>query len=83
MDRYTCEETFRRLDDYLDRELPAAETERVQRHLETCAWCAREFRFEASVLSQVREKVGRLSAPPDLMARVSLALQQEESGGPD
>jgi len=78
MDRYTCEETFRRLDDFLDRELPEPEAENVRRHLEDCAWCAGEFRFEESVLRQVREKARRLSAPPELMTRISAALARED-----
>jgi hypothetical protein len=42
LSRYTCEEAFRRLDDYLDRELSSDETELVREHLEVCAGGARE-----------------------------------------
>ena len=38
-DRFTCEEIFARLDDYLDRELSADEMRMVKEHLETCAAC--------------------------------------------
>jgi mycothiol system anti-sigma-R factor len=83
MTRYTCEETFRRLDDYLDRELSDLEMQRVRQHLETCAACAGEFAFEASVLSEVRSKLQRISAPPELLTKVSTLLaaeRQKESG---
>ncbi|MBM3457718.1 MAG: alpha-ketoglutarate decarboxylase [Armatimonadetes bacterium] len=79
LDRYTCEEVFRRLDDYLDRELTETEMALVQAHLETCAVCAREHDFEASVIRQVKTKLRRVSAPPDLLARISSALATTEA----
>ena len=53
-DRYTCEEVFRRLDDYVDRELAEEETQMVRRHLDACAVCASEYAFEADVLDKLR-----------------------------
>ena len=81
--RYTCEEMFRRLDDYLDRELGPAEMRRVREHLETCAACASEFAFEANVLAEVRSKLQRISAPVELLSRVEALLaaeRQRQSG---
>lgn len=69
-DRATCEEVFRRLDDYLDRELTSSERARVEEHLQFCAMCASEYRFEASFLIQVRDKIRRISAPPDVRGRL-------------
>ena len=83
VDRYTCEETFRRLDDYVDRELSPAEMEKVREHLVMCAMCAAEVRFEQSVISQVRQKLQRVAAPADLMARISQSLGQPASGEPE
>jgi anti-sigma factor (TIGR02949 family) len=77
IDRYTCEEAFRRLDDYLDRELPESERALVKQHLETCAVCASEYTFEESVLVQLKEKARKLSAPPDLLSRISRKLSEE------
>ena len=73
--RYTCEEAFRRLDDYLDRELSAEEMTLVHEHLEICAGCAREFNFEASVLRGVREKLQQIDLPDSLQARILAALE--------
>jgi len=70
LSRYTCEEAFRRLDDYLDRELTPEETALVHEHLETCAGCAREFSFEASVLRGVREKLRQIDLPESLQSRI-------------
>ena len=83
--RFTCEEAFRRLDDYLDRELSAAEMTLVHEHLEICAGCAREFTFEESVLRGVRAKLRQIDVPEDLQARVLRLLQAErdEEGDAD
>jgi len=77
LNRYTCEEAFRRLDDYLDRELSTEETVLVREHLEICAGCAREFNFEASVLKGVREKLRQIDLPPSLQARILSVLDRE------
>ena len=78
MDRRTCEEAFRRLDDYLDRELGADERRLVEEHLRICEVCTREFVFEASLLTGVRRKLRTLSAPSDLQARIAARLQPPE-----
>ena len=77
LSRYTCEEAFRRLDDYLDRELSTEETELVREHLEICAGCAREFNFESSILSGVREKLRQIDVPPSLQLRILSVLEKE------
>lgn len=82
-DRYTCEEVFRRLDDYLDRELTPEETRRVREHLETCAACAAEYAFEAGILIRVREKLQRIEAPRDLVDKVSRLLREERKAPPE
>ena len=74
MDRYTCEEAFRRLDDFIDRELSEEEQRLVREHLEVCAMCAGEFEFEAAVLCQVRERLRRIDTPPGLIDRITRAL---------
>lgn len=79
---YDCQEAFRRLDDYVDRELTAEEMQLVREHLQACAVCAREFAFERSVIEQVREKLRRLDVPVELMKRIArqLAAAREGSG---
>ena len=81
LDRTTCEETFRRLDDYLDRRLSPEETRLIEEHLHRCEACSREFVFEASVLEAVRERLRRVAAPPDLIARISAQIQAERDDG--
>lgn len=78
MDRRTCEEAFRRLDDFLDRRLSLEETTLVEEHLRVCEACTREFTFEASVLAGVKRNLRQLTAPPDLLARVLARLSEIE-----
>ena len=77
LNRYTCEEAFRRLDAYLDRELSADEMVLIREHLEICAGCAREFNFEASVLKGVGEKLRQAALPDTLQARILALLKNE------
>lgn len=79
-DRLTCEELFRRLDDYMDRELSPEEAKLVREHLETCAVCTAEYSFESSMLRSVREKLRHISAPPDLLARITARITRAEGG---
>ena len=63
IDRYTCDETFSRLNDYLDRELSPEEMRLVEEHLAVCAYCVLEFAYEANVLREVRTKLRSIRAP--------------------
>lgn len=78
LDRMTCEAAFRRLDDYLDRELSPEEMRGVEEHLRICEICTSEFVFEASVLTGVRRKLQSIEAPADLLARIAARLQPPE-----
>ena len=78
LDRLSCVELFRRLDDYLDRELRPEEMRLVREHLESCAVCASEYSFEESVLKNVREKLRHIQAPPDLLSRISRLIAESE-----
>lgn len=72
----SCEETFRRLDDYLDRELSADEMRQVREHIDLCDICAGTVQFEQDVIDAVRAKLRRLDAPAGLHRRISEALDR-------
>lgn len=74
LDRYTCEEVFRRMDDYLDRELAPSEVDRVRAHLETCVACASEYRFEDTLLRDLKSKLRRVAVPSDLRSRIERSI---------
>ncbi len=74
LSRLTCEDAFRRLDDYLDRELARDEMTLVRQHLELCALCAGEFAFESSALLDVRDKVRAMAMPTEMRARIVVTM---------
>jgi len=80
LDRTNCEEAFRRLNDFMDRRLSPEEQKVIEKHLEICAWCAREFNFEPSVLFGVKRKLRQLEVPTDLVSRILAQLPPSEPG---
>lgn len=78
IDRFTCEETFARLDLYVDRELSPEETAAVRQHLEVCAVCAQEYAFEEGVLRGLRERLQRIQVSPSLTDKVREAVARAE-----
>jgi anti-sigma factor (TIGR02949 family) len=75
-DPYTCEQVFRRLDDYVDRELTAEEIDRVEEHLATCAQCASEARFERGLVDGLKAKIRQIDVPVSLVAKIETALNR-------
>ncbi len=78
MDRRTCEEVVRRLDDYLDRELDESEMALVHEHLNACEVCANGFEFEETVISAIRNKLQDAALPDGLKGRVFARLRAME-----
>jgi RNA polymerase sigma-70 factor, ECF subfamily len=74
LDRAGCEVAFRRLDDYIDRELTADEMTLVRQHLEVCALCSAEFAFEADLIRDLKTKLQRIDIPADFRSRVATRL---------
>lgn len=74
VDRYTCEQVFQRINDYLDRELSAEEMALVRQHLDTCAQCAAEYTFESSVLAELKAKLRRIDLPQSVIDKVEAIL---------
>lgn len=64
---------------YLDQQLPAADRERVEAHLATCAACSRSLadaqRLAAELKPTLQQALGRPAPPPDLRARVRQGLR--------
>lgn len=75
LDRYTCEQVYHLLDDYVDRELTAAEVERVEQHLAACAECASESRFERTLVEGLRKKLRHIEIPPSVFEKFDTVLE--------
>jgi anti-sigma factor (TIGR02949 family) len=76
IDRFTCEDVFRRLDDFVDRELSSREMELAREHIEVCAECAQEYDFSALTLTTIKTKLRRIEVAPQLVERIALALAE-------
>lgn len=81
VDRYTCEQVFQRINDYLDRELSAEEMARVRAHLDTCTVCASEYTFEGTVLAELKAKLRRIDLPASVLEKVQQVLSKKKSTG--
>jgi anti-sigma factor (TIGR02949 family) len=79
-DDMDCEKAFRLLDGYLDRSLNEEDRAQIEEHLNVCTRCACEYRCEETFVREVRAKLGRLQAPPELMDRIRAHLDQLASG---
>ena len=79
LDRYTCEEALRRLDDYVDRELGDRELRLVREHLETCAACTAHYTYQAGAIDQLKDKLRRIAVPQDLLARIRDSVRRTGS----
>ena len=49
-----CEKCEEMMQPFLDGQLSAAEVEEAERHLGTCSWCAKRYRFEERLRHYVR-----------------------------
>ena len=76
----TCEAILARLDDYIDRELSPEDMRMVERHIEACLRCADRYRFEISLIQEIRSRLRRIRLPGDLVARIKLRLDVEMAG---
>lgn len=78
VDFYSCEEAVKRLNEYLDHEMTAAERADVLKHLEICRPCLSRFTFEQTLVVSLREKVSHLCIPTVLREKLFLLLREEE-----
>jgi anti-sigma factor (TIGR02949 family) len=76
----TCEAILRQLDDYIDRELSPGDMHMVERHIEDCLRCADRYRFEISLVQEIRSRLRRIRLPGHLVASIRLRLDAERAG---
>ncbi len=79
--RISCTDMVLRLDDFVDRTLDTADLELVEEHLLECVKCAEKFRFEASLVDGLREKLRRIAVPQDLLQTIRQRLELDRREG--
>lgn len=75
-----CDEALANLYLYLDSELDAAFSERIQAHLRACGGCSGPFDFERRLKVVVRERLDE-EVPHEFVIRVREAIRAERRIG--
>jgi anti-sigma factor (TIGR02949 family) len=70
LDCSPCADIIRRLDEYLDCCLSLRARRQVEAHLAGCPDCTAKFRFEAALVSSIRERLRRVDVPSHLLETV-------------
>lgn len=70
----TCAEAVQQLWDYLDRELPEADRDRVQEHLAFCRRCCGESEFARELQGFLAQQRGDEDIPVEVKARLEAML---------
>lgn len=73
----SCEEALERLFEYLDGELEATDTARIEQHLELCKACYPRAQFERQFLEALERVKKKGPVPESVQARVLAALEQD------
>lgn len=66
------------LQDWIDQRLDAATCDEVERHLEQCAECRREYEAMAWTQQKTTSRVPSVTAPMELRARILQSLRAEQ-----
>lgn len=64
---------------YVDQELGIVEALAVERHLNNCADCQRDYATQRNVSARIKKEANYNDAPADLASRICIALPQDAS----
>lgn len=73
---YWCAATRAHVDEFIDGELGARESEGVESHLLMCGACREVFQRELDLKHMVRQACQPCDVPPDLQDRILLKISQ-------
>jgi anti-sigma factor (TIGR02949 family) len=65
-----CDKCEEMMQPYLDGSLSEDEVREAERHLSTCTWCAKRYKFEERLRHYVRVAVSE-PMPPELKAKLA------------
>jgi len=78
MSHISCQEALKRIYEYLDGELPAADSDEIRRHLDICEGCYPEVKLTTELREALqRAAQGQPCCPDALRDRVAAMLQNE------
>ncbi len=78
-DMIGCEDALARLWEFLDGELPPAEEDELQEHLDVCARCYPQYDFQRAYFEFTRRINEREHAPPRLRRRLFQKILAQEA----
>jgi hypothetical protein len=73
----TCGEVTRRLDDFIDEALPAAERDAVAGHIDSCAACRAELTAQRSLLAAAAALPREVAPDRDLWPAIAVRLRAQ------
>jgi mycothiol system anti-sigma-R factor len=73
-----CQHVMKRLWEYLDGELPAADFAQLREHLAVCARCNPQYRFQLAFLTLVARAAAARGPRPEFRERLMAALASVE-----
>lgn len=74
----SCRDVQRSVHAFIDAELEAKQILELEAHLTTCAECRRTVEFERWFKGEIKQTLGRISAPPALAQQVRASLDRAE-----
>lgn len=75
-----CDDAFHEVYSYLDSEISWFRAWRLRRHLKGCEGCVQAYGFEERLRIVVRTRL-REDIPPEFLARLRQAIDEERRGG--
>ncbi len=77
-----CQETQALIHGYVDGELDLVRSLEIEKHIETCEVCSREYRTQRGLQKAIRDAPLRFKAPKDLRKRIQSSLRKAEKAAP-
>ncbi len=75
---YSCRETLREIERFLDGEMQIDVRSLLERHLEDCPPCMRHAEFSRHLKVMIGSKCSGESVPPELLLRIRTMIQEHE-----
>ncbi len=79
IEKISCEDALRLVQEHLDGELEGVSSERVRAHFDVCTNCYPHLKFETSFLEAVRRGCAGEAAPEELRTRVAAVIAEAAS----
>lgn len=77
-----CSEVLNHLYEYLDKEMPERDCEKIKDHFDECSPCLEQYGLEQEVKKLVKRCCGQDDVPTDLRSKVVGRIDRIRSGEP-